>query len=268
MQVIFETRFSYFGSSGWRSPASGDPEILFDPERLERRFALFERITLPSLAAQTDPGFRHVVLTSGLMPLPFRRRLVELTRDTLGSDRATVLAKRPRSAGRIFQQHIAQEFAAEGRVAQVVLDDDDAVSADFVGICRAEALAPPSAPEAAIFLSFPEGCSLVFAEDGRVWLSRRHTPFTNLGLTLVAPPATRLHPFMTSHRMIGERHPSRLIERGRPFYLRSVHDDNDSRAMHDKTPIEGAELGQVLRYFPFLANDLAFRGQVGANVAE
>lgn len=268
MQVIFETRFSFYGSSGWRSPASSDPSILFDPERLERRFGLFERITLPSLAAQTDTDFRLVVLTSSLMPPSFRRRLVELTHDTLGSDCVTGLAKRPRSAGWIFQQHIAREFASEERVAQVVLDDDDAVSADFVGICRAEALAPLPAPDASIFLSFPEGCSLVFAEGGRQWLAPRHTPYTNLGLTLVAPPATRLHPFLTSHRRIGERHPSRLIERGRPFYLRSVHDDNDSRAMHGKTPIEGAELARVLGYFPFLANDLAFRGQLGANVAE
>jgi hypothetical protein len=102
-------------------------------------------------------------------------------------------------------------------------------------------------------------------EDGQPRsLSPRHAPFTNLGLTLVGPPESRPHLFMTSHRQIGERFPSRLVEGGRPFYLRSVHDDNDSRALHDKAALSGAELARTLHYFPFLANDLsAGAGVVG-----
>ena len=55
MDVVFETRFSYFGQSGWKSAAAADPKLLFDPPRMDERLKLFERVTLPSLKAQ-DAG--------------------------------------------------------------------------------------------------------------------------------------------------------------------------------------------------------------------
>ena len=39
---------------------------LYDRARLERRFQLFEGLTLPSLRAQTDAGFQTAVLTGTL----------------------------------------------------------------------------------------------------------------------------------------------------------------------------------------------------------
>lgn len=71
-----------------------------------------------------------------------------------------------------------------------------------------------------------------------------------------------------AHRKIGERHPSRLIDTMRPFYLRSVHDDNDSRALHDRTTVSQAGLAEAFRYFPFLSQDLAPDGQGSGLVAE
>ncbi|WP_177172598.1 glycosyltransferase [Paracoccus alkenifer] len=39
--VVIVTRFSFFGKSGWKSDASRDRELLFQPQRLEQRLRLF-----------------------------------------------------------------------------------------------------------------------------------------------------------------------------------------------------------------------------------
>ena len=48
---------------------------LYDPERLERRFSLFERLTLPALLAQSDRDFRMVFLIGRSLPDVWRDRL-------------------------------------------------------------------------------------------------------------------------------------------------------------------------------------------------
>lgn len=64
MDIVFETRFSFFGQSGWRSDHAADPDLLFADDRLEQRLRYFEQITLESLKGQTDGNFRHLVLSS------------------------------------------------------------------------------------------------------------------------------------------------------------------------------------------------------------
>ncbi|HHC29039.1 MAG TPA: hypothetical protein ENK80_00495, partial [Rhodobacterales bacterium] len=78
MDVVFETRFSFFGQSGWKSAAAADPGLLFDPARMDERLKLFERITLPSLKAQEDGDFTHMVLSSTLMPNDYKIKLRDL----------------------------------------------------------------------------------------------------------------------------------------------------------------------------------------------
>ena len=54
-------RFSYPSESGFNLSKSGAEHVhnvLYDPERLERRFALFEMLCLRSLAMQRDTGFQ------------------------------------------------------------------------------------------------------------------------------------------------------------------------------------------------------------------
>jgi hypothetical protein len=79
---------------------------------------------------------------------------------------------------------------------------------------------------------------------------------TNLGLALVDPHDTSQNPFMTAHKRIGERHPGILVNSRRPWYVRSVHADNDSRALHDTDLLEGETLAESLRRFPFLDGQL------------
>ena len=255
MKIIYETRFSFLGQSGWQSAAAGNAELLLAPERLERRFSLFERVTLPSLAAQSDPDFEVMVLASAAMAGHWQARLRTLLFDVLGEDRAYPIFARPGSTGRIFRRHLLRRHGDEARVAQVVLDDDDAVAADFTALCRAEAAhmaAHPPEDTDYGFISFPRGLSLIFEDGQAVGLAPRNVAFTNLGLTLVAPPGHRKTPFGTAHRKIGARHPARVVHARRPFYLRAVHDTNDSHAHHEETRLSAGETVRLTTHFPFL----------------
>lgn len=259
MKIVFETRFSFFGQSGWRSPASKDPGMLFDPDRLEARLEMFERYTLASLVCQTDLDFQQVILSSQGLPEKYKSRLNALCGDVLG-DRARVIYVEPMSAGQAFRNYIRRTYRGESHVAQVVLDDDDAVSHDFVMALRYQAnsvICNPMTTDPATFISFPRGLSLGLEAGNPAWLSRRNVPFTNLGLAMVAPPAFPKNPYMTSHRKIGMRHANLVVGAHRPFYLRAVHDHNDSRAIASDEHLNAAEINAAFDYFPFL------KGQFG-----
>lgn len=80
-KIIGVCRFSYLGDAGFRTLNKGPEEAakeLYAPGRMQRRFAYFENICLPSLAAQTDPDFVLVALIGDTMPFHFRKRLKRL----------------------------------------------------------------------------------------------------------------------------------------------------------------------------------------------
>lgn len=254
MEVVFETRFSYFGKSGWRSKAAADPALLFHPDRLAHRLALFEQVTLASLRDQSDDDFSLLVLSSELMPVEWQERLRAVLERTIGADRSQLVFRPAGNAGLDLRAEIRNAYHVQD-VAQVVLDDDDAVAVDFVATVRAQAQALKAErrhPDDYGFLSFPQGYSIGFEEGRAAWMAERFVPFTNLGLTLVARGVTDKNPFLTSHRKIGERHPSRVINSQRPYYLRAVHGHNDSRAIARGDRLTDAEIRAAFAYFPFL----------------
>ena len=255
MQVVVQTRFSYLGQSGWRSDASRQAEELFDAERLNRRFALFEHITLPSLANQSDGDFRLIILSAKQMPDVFRQRLVEMVTDHLGDARATIKFAWPGHASKKLAMAINSALPLQEPIIEVVLDDDDALATAYVENLRAGVALhtePLLARHHYAFVTFPRGLSM-FVDDGKIALQNRVVPFTNLGLAMVAAPGLGKNIFAVSHKRIGERHPHVVIDSGAPTYVRSVHGDNDSRGMIGKDVIAGAEAKSILaKHFPHL----------------
>lgn len=254
MKVIYETRFSYFGRSGWQSPASTDPALLFAPERLDARFELFEEIALQSLVDQEDDAFDLLVLSSELMPEPYQKRLTELCADSLGA-RATVLFKPPKVAGKVIHWNVRDTYAEEPHIAQVVLDDDDAVSCDFTAAVKYEArclLDNPHSADDAAFLSFSRGLSLGIEDGAPAWMTWRNVPYTNQGLTFVSPPRHNKNPFNVPHLKVGQKFPTRVINTPRPYYIRAVHELNDSRANVRDERYSPEEIAEQIRWFPLL----------------
>ena len=215
LQMIFQTRYSFFGASGWRSAASKEKEILFDPNRLAKRLDLFTKMNLASLRDQTDSEFKLVVLTAIDLPPAHDALMTEACNDIIGADRTHILRRGPSRAGAWFRKYVRNQMNVTEHTAQIVLDDDDAVSFDFVERCRAEArhaLGQFRPGQECCYLSFANGYSGLFHPDGGVDLIKREVPFTNLGLTLVAPTLTRKNPFILAHKKVARRHDVRVFE--------------------------------------------------------
>ncbi|WP_425037949.1 glycosyltransferase [Primorskyibacter sp. S187A] len=252
--MIYMMRHSFFGQSGWRSRASLDPDLLFDPERLDTRAAFMETMSLASLRDQADRDFDLVVLSSTLMPERYQTRLKELCGDMLGQ-RAHVIFRGPDKAGNWFQLYRRNTFRRHDTSCQIVLDDDDAVAVNFTGTLRMEAeasvgLLRPGLPDY-VFLSHPRGVSAEF-DQGHVRLTHRLVPATNLGLAMVTPTRSRRNPYYVAHKKILERRPVRVIYSHEPQYIRAVHASNDSRAIVGTDRVDVEDRAMMLEAFPLL----------------
>lgn len=255
MHFVYQTRYSFFSPSpGWRSAQSRQKELLFDPERLRRRHYFFEKIALQSLADQDSKDFDLCVLTSEDLPEPFKSQLTELCKDTLG-DRAHMLFAPETTPTRVpFRKYMAERFTQDPWSCQIVLDDDDAVSTDFTRKITAEARAAKNlrAPgENACYVSHANGVTALFRQ-GTLGFRQMVKPLTNLGLAVVAPSGTRHSLWDISHVKIASERPTRVVYSKVPYYIRALHDDNDSRGKHSDDETTAKQMVQVFDRFPLV----------------
>lgn len=232
--ILLATRFSFLGQSGWKSDVSRDAGLLFHPDRLRQRLALFSAINLPSLAGQSDTGFHHVILTADALP---DWALADLGAACLAAygdpGRFTILARPPSAARRPLRLFLSERYS-EATVVQVVLDDDDGLASDFIATLRedlaqTEALHPDLQENLPYFLSYPlgYGLSLRSRVDEPAALYLHRYPYINAGLTLIGSPGGK-NIFAIDHLAAPRRFGSRLL-RDRAMFLRGLHEFNDSR---------------------------------------
>ncbi len=137
-QIVGVCRFSYPATNGFKL-SKNDPDVvveaLYDLDRMRRRFAYFESLTLPSLAAQTDDDFKLVVLIGDAMPLKWRRRLKSLRAAYPFLELCAVEPMGPLQATRrAFRIGASQDIPF---VTGFRLDDDDALARDYIERLRA-----------------------------------------------------------------------------------------------------------------------------------
>ena len=135
-EIIGFCRFSFFGRSDTKISFDDKDvafEALYNPARMEARFALFERLFLPSIAAQTDPDFRLIVLSSMVMPEPYRERLTALCNKVPQIE--LVLSDQEKLAAEMNRYTRDPKLAGKG-LLQFRIDDDDALSQNFIARLR------------------------------------------------------------------------------------------------------------------------------------
>ncbi len=261
MHITYLMRYSFVGRSDWRSEASQDAALLLNSERLEKRFGLFQKVALQSLADQQDKDFALVILAADAMPAEHRKRVEELAKDTLGTDRAHVLFRPPGRASDEFTKYRQRTFSDYAYTAQVILDDDDAVAMDFTDRMRLESRAAISVFQAKqdyTLISHARGLNLRFLPDGVLEVGKRNMPAAAQGLAVVAPSASVRSPFNLAHKKILDRRPVRVVHGPRPMYIRTVHDTNDSRARVNSNLVSAEMLPALAaNHFPLLAPILA-----------
>lgn len=239
VQVIGLCRFSLFSEGGFQAmpeDAGERRERLFDPVRLEQRMRWFEAVTLPSIAAQNDPDFLFLVVTSEDLPEPFMTRL------------RLQVAKVPQARLMPLPYGLHREQCGEAirqlidpgvdTVAQFRLDDDDGVSMDFVGLLkrRYERLAPAFNRKELFAIDFQKGFLLSPSAD-RLELTLVQAHLWTPGLALYfAPNHVKSVMDFPHHRvwrfMPVVSHPHLCI------FLRGNHSDNDSGDLVSYFPLE------------------------------
>ncbi|MEQ6249034.1 glycosyltransferase [Sulfitobacter sp. HNIBRBA3233] len=260
MHMIYQTRYSFFHPSpGWRSEASKEKKALFDSKRLARREYFFEKVTLRSLADQTDQDFVLNVLASEDMPKKYKTRLTDLCKDSLG-ERAHVIFGAAEAPPRVHFRNYRWEYHAKDPWScQIVLDDDDALAMDFNEKLKVEAFGVKNMRargEKFGCISFANGLTALF-RDGKLELHRLTKPAINLGLAIVAPSKTKYNLFDISHNNVPRDRPTRVIYSQSPYYIRSLHDDNDSRGRYQDDAVSAEELDGMIQYFPLLKDLIA-----------
>lgn len=133
MRTAGVCRFSYLGEVGYQTD-HGDraalAEFLYAPARMEERFRLFEAITLPCVAGQTDPDFTFFIITGIWFPPEYLARLEALTAHI---PQCKIVQYPPRPHRRVMRKAVNQwRGEPDAPCLQFRLDDDDAMALSFV----------------------------------------------------------------------------------------------------------------------------------------
>lgn len=260
-QVIVVIRFSYVAEAGFKISTQGVGAIrkmLYAPERLARRFHLFEALTLPSLLAQTDPDFTVAVLIGDDFPEEARARLVRLMAPLRDAHLVALPPHNNYKATKLAIEACQKRSATH--VISVRLDDDDALGRDCIAAQKhiapnVSVLDPADAPAV---ICFNNGLFLELSEHGnRLYGVIEKLPL-GIGMGMIAPVGARPTIFSTDHRRVHTRW-NCYTEARTPRFIRTVHRDNDSDALAsgEKPKYSDAELDQIMaQNFPFTRAEL------------
>lgn len=238
--------------------------FLYDPARLDYRFAWFEHMLLPSIAAQRDKAFRLVIMLGEDFPEPWRARMEA----HIAAHPQLVAAYVPpghhrRMVGALMAEHSDPEACA---VAQFRLDDDDAVAIDFTRSLREDFLKLRAYFEDHGWLAIDYGRGLIVEHQGVEKLAVRAgiTHFWSAGMAVYSRPGDGHHILEVPHNGTWQRMAA-VTDVEQFMFIRGEHDSNDSKIklMFHKLDIERADLMSILRR-RFQVDPVRLRRALGA----
>ncbi|MCC5967349.1 MAG: hypothetical protein JJU24_14565 [Natronohydrobacter sp.] len=250
-QVIVVIRFSYVADAGFRLAREGVEAVratLYAPDRLDRRFRLFEALTLPSLLGQTDPDFTLAVLIGEDFPAIRRARLAQLVAPLRD---AHIVALPPHNNYKSTKLAIeACRRPDATHILSLRLDDDDALGRDVIEAQKriAPVVASAGPADAPVVICFNNGLFLELSDQGnRIFGVIEKQPL-GIGMGMLAPADARPTIFSTDHRQVHTRW-NTYTEALTPRFIRTVHRDNDSAALVSGKQIDynAAKIDTVLR---------------------
>jgi Putative rhamnosyl transferase len=199
------------------------------PGWLARRFDLFEAFCLPSMAAQAPGTFRWLIYFDEQTPTEFRTRIAA-AQAIVPFDAIFV---GPFRAGLAALDVAARLERKGGRLITTRLDNDDAVSSDFLARVKAEAEGFPDGT----IINFREGIAL---QEGRLYTAADDSnPFTSL----VEQAATAETIWAAPHTELAARFPLRQVITD-PCWLQVVHGENVANRIKGKRLADKAVLAR------------------------
>ncbi len=238
MQVIGLCRFSYPALGGFQieheTPAARTA-YLYDPARMEERFATFTALTLPPLMAQTDPDFTLAIVVGDAMPDALLERLLDLTQNM---PQAVIIPRAPGRHRQVMREVINQVRGDSPLPSlQFRMDDDDAVAVTFVQRLREAAgdLGGMLAKHRYVAIDFNQGHIARIGPKGIHAKDTVETLWTPALGMAVAPGASRgIMNF--SHAKLGRVMPVVTLP-GEDMYIRGHNQFNDSRQKDGVKPV-------------------------------
>ena len=226
-------RFSYPAQSGFRLSTSGQEQVhkvLYDPARLERRFALFEMLCLRSLAMQRDTDFKVGILVGETLPNVARKRLTDMLDGFKNAQLVTLPPMEHYQAVATVFQELPDVPDAKHTVT-FRLDDDDAMHAETVGRLRhlTHTLLPLRNRKEPFAIAFNRGFYFDLTNPAKMITECYEKTPLGVGMALVAPVSSRQNVFRRNHRAAAQ-HFNCYTEIAKPMFIRTVHQDNDSSA--------------------------------------
>jgi len=176
--------------------------FLFDTDRLDRRFRLFQAYCLPSLANQTDPDYICVLLVGANMPDEYKALLREWTQDIPA---VQIVEAEPQHHYAGIKQTL-NAIPSDGYTHRTTFrfDDDDAVDNEFIE--RLKIIAPKAAEiggaQHPTSIAHNLGFYLEQREDKTVvYPTCERTPIS-VGAALMAPVGFTENVYSVDHRQL------------------------------------------------------------------
>ncbi|WP_208349697.1 glycosyltransferase [Pseudaestuariivita rosea] len=228
-QIVGLIRFSYPSIGGFKQSQDSDEKTrayLYDPNRLEQRFRLFERLTLPSLIKQTDQDMTVLILTGRDLPHAYSSRLNDLV---AGYDWIKIIRYAPRKHYNAIKSAFA-EISRDGFTHRTTfrLDDDDAVDMRFIERLRrtCDDLAGHLAVTRPTAISFQHGLYVDYrSTPPNLFSATEKTPLS-VGTALLAPVDYTDNIYRRNHRILGQFF-NVFSDCDPPSFIRAIHDHND-----------------------------------------
>lgn len=231
MQIIVFCRFSYPAEGGFQvdhDTVDARRAFLYAPDRMARRFSLFEHLCLPALKAQTDPDFDLVVLVGTCMPDHHLARLQELLRPL---PQARIIARDPGPHRQVCQSVLnAARKHVNKPCIQVRHDDDDALAVDFVARLRKAAAdcEPLVQGNKLVGFDWNRGYTLCPSDIHPFEITETVTPYLGVAQAMAVQGGVRQSLMNFAHSRINRFMPT-VTFTDPPMFLRAHHRHNDSR---------------------------------------
>lgn len=235
MRTVGICRFSYVGIGGFKATADDTAEVaamLYNEDRMEERFRLFEAITLPSVKAQTDPDFTFLIVTGKWFPEQHLARLQSLTQ---GVPQCEIRQYPPRPHRKIMTKAINEwRGPPDTPCLQFRLDDDDAMAVTFIERFKqtAEDLGAITARHSSVAIDFNQGFVFTAGAEGvKLWPYRY--PYSAIALGMVVQAGSDDTIMSHGHQNLWKTMPTMTFT-GEDMMMRGHNDYNDSRLQGKK----------------------------------
>ena len=226
-------RFSYLSENGFAKSMddlSAMREVLYAPERLARRFKLFERLAFHTIALQDDTDFTCALLIGDSFPDKWRARLEDIVAD-FKPMQIVALAPMVHIQAVKAAYHALPDDPEATHIATFRQDDDDGMHCTTTARIRAVAdnMLQVRVNRKPFVIAFNRGLYLNRKAEVPLTEWYERAPL-GIGLAMVTRKGDHATVFRRNHRNLVEFYDC-YTEVGRPMWIRSVHEDNDSEAL-------------------------------------